>query len=102
MSLDIWDFLTLVILVFGIVMAITGVFSVGFGAGKSKKYGAVLLVVGAIIAVVWIYLAGFSDIEPFCDVGLSTLLVDAVMYLIAILIGAIAAAGIFLVMVLKT
>ncbi|MDR2699185.1 MAG: hypothetical protein LBB30_05890 [Candidatus Methanoplasma sp.] len=99
---DIWDFLTVIIFVFALVMMITGIFSAYFGAGKNRTYGGVLLAVGLIIGAVWAYLVGFSDIEPFCSVYAWDVVYDALINLIAVLIGALIAIGIFLVVVLKS
>ncbi len=100
--MDIWEFLTLIIFVFGIVMMIAGIFSAYFGAGKNRVYGGVIFAVGLIVSLVWAYLTIWSDITPFCDVGVWTVMYNALIDLIGILIGALVAVGIFLVVVLKS
>ncbi|MCL1979342.1 MAG: hypothetical protein FWG60_04215 [Methanomassiliicoccaceae archaeon] len=102
MELDIWSFLTVVIFVFSLVMMIAGIFSAYFGAGKNRAYGGIIFAVGFVICVVWAYLVGFSDIEPFCSVAAWDTMYDALINLIAVLIGALIAIGIFLVVVLKS
>jgi len=102
MTWDIWSFLTVVIFLFALVMMVAGIFSAYFGAGKNRAYGAVITIVGLVVGLVWAYLVGFSDITPFCDVEAWDIMYDAFVYLIAILIGALAAVGIFLVAVLKS
>ena len=97
--MDIWSFLSLIIVVFGLVLIIAGIFAAYFGAGKNKAYGAILAVVGLIVAVFWIYVAGPGDIV---HVYLWDVFVQAFWDLVAILIGALAAVGIFLVLVLKS
>ena len=97
-----WEFLTIIIFVFSLVMIITGIFSAYFGAGKNRAYGGVILAVGLIVGIIWAYLVGFSDIEPFCSVAAWDAVYDAVINLIAVLIGALIAIGIFLVVVLKS
>jgi len=102
MEFDIWNFLTIVIFVFALVMMIAGIFSAYFGAGKNRAYGGIIFAVGLIVGVIWAYLVGFSDIQPFCDVYAWDIVYDALINLIAVLIGALIAIGIFLVVVLKS
>ncbi|MCL1811792.1 MAG: hypothetical protein FWG41_06245 [Methanomassiliicoccaceae archaeon] len=102
MELDIWNFLTIIIFIFALVMMIAGIFSAYFGAGKNRAYGGIIFAVGFIVCIVWAYLVGFSDIEPFCDVPAWDVMYDALINLIAVLIGALIAIGIFLVVVLKS
>ena len=102
MDLGLWGFLTIIIFVFALVMMITGIFSAYFGAGKSRAYGAVMFVVGLIVGLAWVYLVIYSGIEPFSGVDAWEVLYSAIIYLLAVLIGAIIAIGIFLVVVLKS
>ncbi|MCL2296294.1 MAG: hypothetical protein FWC29_04345 [Methanomassiliicoccaceae archaeon] len=102
MELDIWSFLTIIIFVFALVMMVAGIFSAYFGAGKNRAYGGIIFAVGLIVCVVWAYLVGYSDIAPFCDVPAWDVMYNAFIYLIAVLIGALIAIGIFLVVVLKS
>jgi len=102
MDMDIWSFLTIIIFVFALVMMVAGIFSAYFGAGKNRAYGGIIFAVGSIVCVIWAYLVGFSDIEPFCAVPAWDVMYNALVYLIAVLIGALVAIGIFLVVVLKS
>jgi len=97
-----WEFLTVVIIVFALVMMVAGIFSAYFGAGKNRAYGGIIFAVGLIVCVVWAYLVGYSSIEPFCNVQAWDVMYDALINLIAVLIGALIAIGIFLVVVLKS
>ena len=102
MDLDIWSFLTVIIFVFALVMMIAGVFSAYFGAGRNRAYGGVIFAVGLIVCVVWAYLVWFSEIEPFYGVHAWDVMYDALVNMVAVLIGALIAIGIFLVVVLKS
>jgi len=97
-----YEFLTVIIFVFALVMMIAGIFSAYFGAGKNRAYGGIIFAVGFIVAVIWAYLVGYSSKEPFCSVAAWNTMYDALINLIAILIGALIAIGIFLVAVLKS
>ena len=94
--------MTIIIFVFALIMMIAGIFSAYFGAGKNRAYGGVMFAVGLVVCVVWAYLVGFSTIEPFCDVAAWDVMYDALINMIAVVIGALVAIGIFLVVVLKS
>jgi hypothetical protein len=103
----VWDwmtFLDMILIVFGLVMAITGLFSAYFGSGKSRTVGVVLTILGIIIFVGWVYLCTCSGIAPFYLPGgdLWTVVWNALVPLVAVLIGALIAVGIFLVSVMKS
>ena len=102
MDWTIWMFLTIVFVVLGIAMIALGIFSAYFGKGKNRNYGLLLAVVGAIVLIVWVYLAADSGIEPISDVHVFDLLRDTLIHLVGVLIGVLIAAGIFLVTVLKS
>ncbi|MDR0888221.1 MAG: hypothetical protein LBM39_03435 [Candidatus Methanoplasma sp.] len=96
------EFLTIIIFVFALVMVITGIFSAYFGAGKNRAYGAALLVVGLVVAIIWAWLVGFSEIEPFYAVEAWDTMYNAIVNTLAVIIGALIAIAIFLVAVLKS
>lgn len=102
MDIDIMSFLTLVVFAFALVMLVAGIFSAFFGSGKSKAAGGAMAIIGLIVGIIWAYLVGFSDIEPFCSVATWDTVYNAIIALIGILIGALVAVGIFLVVVLKS
>ena len=58
--------------------------------------------IGLIVGVVWVYLTGFSDIAPFCDVYTWDAVREAIINLVGILVGALVAVGIFLYAVMKS
>ncbi len=102
--LDFWDyrnFLTVLLLVFSLLLFIAGVFTAYFGSGKSRKIGAGLLVVGLIVGILIIYL--FSSYGPADDwVRITDVIVQALAVLIATLIGAAIAVGLFLLAIMKS
>jgi len=102
MGFDLMSFLTIVVFVFAIVMVIAGAFTAYFGSGKSRTVGLVLLIVGLAVTFIWAYLVGWSDIELFADVQAWDVMRDAIINIIAALIGALVAVGIFLVAVMKS
>ncbi|MBE6516714.1 MAG: hypothetical protein E7Z67_00815 [Thermoplasmata archaeon] len=95
-------FLTVAILAFALVMLLAGIFTAYFGTGKSRTIGFVLLAVGLIVGVLWVYLAGLSDIEALKVCGFTDVVLQAILDFLAIMIGAIVAVAVFLVAVMKS
>jgi len=102
MGFDLMSFLTIVVFIFAFVMMVAGAFTAYFGSGKSRTVGLVLLIVGLVVTIVWAYLVGWSDASLFADVAGWDVMRDALINIIAALIGALAAVGIFLVAVMKS
>ena len=99
---DLWSFITVAIVVFGIAMIALGFFSAYFGKGKNRNYGLLVAVVGAVVLIAWLWLTIWSGIEPYCCVEVWDTILNTLIALIAVIIGVAVAAGIFLVTVLKS
>ena len=95
------SFLTLVVFAFALILLLAGVFAAGFGSGKARTAGGIMAVVGLALGLIWAYLVGFSDIPMFADVAAWDVVCEAIVNVLAIAIGALIAAGIFLIVVLK-
>jgi len=97
------DFLTVAILAFAIVMILAGLFTAGFGNGRSRVAGVLMVIIGIAVGAVWIILAGNGGlIEPIIDVNIWDVFYNALVNLIGVLIGALVGVGIFLIVVLKS
>lgn len=96
--MEIMEFLSVLLMVFALVMVLAGIFTAYFGSGKSRTIGIILLVVGLVVGILWTYLAGISDIV---NVQLGTIIWNAFLYILAGLIGVLAAVGIFLLAIMK-
>ena len=94
------DFLTIVLMVFALFMLLAGIFTAYFGSGKSRMIGVVLLVVGLVVGLVWGLLCW--DEFAVIDVDLSELIWNSFLYIIAALIGMLAAVGVFLLAIMKS
>jgi uncharacterized membrane protein len=93
---DALQFLTILLLVFGLFLILAGIFTAYFGSGKSRSIGVVLLVVGIVVGIATAYLY-------HVDVGdLTGLIRESVLVILAAAIGALAAVGIFLVAIMKS
>jgi len=98
--MDLMEFLTVLILVFALFMLLAGIFTAYFGSGKSRMIGVALLVIGLVVGILWIVM-GFDDIN-IIDVNLSQVIWNAFLYILAGVLGALAAIGVFLVAIMKS
>jgi hypothetical protein len=97
--MELMDFLTVLLLTFSLFMLLAGVFTAYFGSGKSRMIGVVLLVVGLIVGLVWGYL-GYVD--EMITVDMSEVIWGAFVNILAALIGALIAVGVFLLAIMKS
>lgn len=102
--LNFWDpmnFLTVLLLVFSLLLFIAGVFTAYFGSGKSRKIGAGLLVIGLIIGIVVTFI--FSNYGPLDDVvRITEVISQSIAVILAAVIGAGIAVGLFLLAIMKS
>ncbi len=97
-AFDLMTFLTILLLTFAIFLVITGAFTAYFGSGKSRKIGAGLLVGGLVVGLLWGLYAG-----PYsAGVNLLEIIEQSVLVIIAAVIGAAAAIGLFLLAIMKS
>ena len=102
--MDAWEFLTVLILVFALFMLLAGIFTAYFGSGKSRMIGVVLLVIGLVVGILWVVLSMSSVhmIKFHEGVHLAGVVWNAFLYIIAGVLGALAAIGVFLVAIMKS
>lgn len=97
------EFLTIIVLAFAVVMVLAGLFTTGFGYGKSRVAGVIMLIMGIAVGIIWALLAGNGDlVEPIFDVDVWDVFWNGFVNLVGVLIGALVAVGIFLVAILKS
>jgi len=97
-----WQFLTIFLLVFALFMILAGVFTAYFGSGKSRTVGNALLVAGLVIGILGAY--GYHEgwLNPGHQGLLGALLWESFLVIVAAVIGALVAVGIFLVAIMKS
>jgi len=95
-------FVTILLLTFAFVLLIAGAFTAYFGSGKSRKIGAGLLVGGIVVGVLWLFLTAFGGPLDPAPGFLSGVIVQAILVLLAALLGAGAAIGLFLLAIMKS
>jgi hypothetical protein len=98
--MDLWEFLTVLILVFALFMLLAGIFTAYFGSGKSRMIGVALLVIGLVVGILWVVL-GMDSVDVI-HVDLSSVVWNAFLYIIAGVLGALAAIGVFLLAIMKS
>ncbi|HEY7588875.1 MAG TPA: hypothetical protein VIB49_09065 [Thermoplasmata archaeon] len=103
-AFDVWnpimDFVTILLLTFALFLVITGAFTAYFGSGKSRKIGAGLLVGGLIVGLIWAL--GVGPYNFILDVDLGTVILQSIGVILAAVIGAAAAIGLFLLAIMKS
>lgn len=104
-AFDVWTFVTILILTFALFLLITGAFTAYFGSGKSRKIGAGLLVGGLVVGVLLAYYV--YTVRPIHavlagTVGLGTVVLQSIGVILAAVIGAAAAIGLFLLAIMKS
>jgi hypothetical protein len=105
-------FVTIMILSFALFLLITGAFTAYFGSGKSRKIGAGLLVGGILIGVLWIVLRITKTIaygsainvtdQCITNCGMGDVVVQTIVVVLAVVIGAGLAIGLFLLAIMKS
>ena len=96
-----WQFLTILLLVFGLFLILAGVFTAYFGSGKSRTIGIALLVGGLVVGL----LTGYAYHQGLLGAAggqLGSLLWESFLVIVAAVIGALVAVGIFLVAIMKS
>ncbi|TLZ61205.1 MAG: hypothetical protein E6K13_07300 [Methanobacteriota archaeon] len=93
-------FVTILLLTFSLFLVITGAFTAYFGSGKSRKIGGGLLAGGVVVGVVWVVAAG--PLDTFGRFVLWDVVLETILVLVAAIIGAIAAIGLFLLAIMKS
>jgi ABC-type transport system involved in cytochrome c biogenesis permease subunit len=99
-SMELMEFLTVVLMVFALVMVLAGIFTAYFGSGKSRMIGVILLVVGLVVGILWAVLT-WDPYFNVIDVKLLEVVWNAFQYILAALIGILIAVGIFLLAIMK-
>jgi hypothetical protein len=88
-------FESITVLAFAIVLLLAGIFTMYFGAGKSRAIGGILFIVSIIAFISFYYLWGTSSI-------LETIIWPSIVAILATLVGGLIAVGIFLVAIMKS
>ena len=94
-------FLSMLMLVFAVASIIAGIFTAYFGSGKSRAVGAVLIIIGLIVGILFFWFAGIFTLFGTAPYSFSGVIVPGVMAVLGAVIGALIALGIFLLAIMK-
>jgi hypothetical protein len=96
-------FLSMLMLVFAIASVIAGIFTTYFGSGKSKVVGAILIIVGIIVFILFLWGARVLKIGAVPDLmDFAGAVINGIVAVAGALVGALIALGIFLLTIIKT
>ena len=96
-------FLSMLTLVFAIASIVAGFFTAYFGSGKSRVVGAILIVIGLLVFVIFMWGAGWlsSMIDRPTGILHFTQIANSIVAIIGAIVGALIALGIFLLAIMK-
>jgi len=97
-------FIGMLMLVFALASIVAGIFTAYFGSGKSRAVGAILIIIGLIVFVIFLYGAGvLSSLmgDPTGLLNLKGSIVNGVVAVVGAIVGALIALGIFLMAIMK-
>lgn len=93
-------FLIVLLLTFALFLFIAGLFTTYFGAGKSRKIGVVLSLLGVVIGVIG-YLAYYGPFKPDSGLTFLNFIIEPIVYIIAAIVGAGIALLVFIGAIMK-
>ncbi|MFO8077709.1 MAG: hypothetical protein R6U21_03600 [Thermoplasmatota archaeon] len=97
-------FLSMLMLVFAIASIIAGIFTAYFGSGKSRAVGGILIIIGLIVGIVFLWGAGVLGSMMGTPTGMFNLVgtvTNGIVAVIGAIVGALIALGIFLLAIMK-
>ena len=97
-----WQFLAILLLVFALFLILAGIFTAYFGSGKSRTVGVALLVAGLVVGVLVGYFYHAGPLNGGHAGHLEGLIWESFLVIVAAVIGALVAVGIFLVAIMKS
>jgi hypothetical protein len=95
-------FLGMMTLVFAIASIIAGIFTAYFGSGKSRAVGAILIIIGLLVGVIFLWGTGtipFGNIPELLN--FKAYVINGVVAVVGAVVGALIALGIFLLAIMK-
>ena len=100
------QFLSMLTLVFAIASIIAGIFTAYFGSGKSRAVGGILIVIGLLVFIIFMYGAGWLEGivgMPANNTILyfKTTILQGIVAILGAIVGAGIALGIFLMAIMK-
>ncbi|MDH7516798.1 MAG: hypothetical protein QHH19_00365 [Candidatus Thermoplasmatota archaeon] len=95
-------FLSMLTLVFAIASIIAGIFTAYFGSGKSRAVGAILIIIGIIVFILFLWGAGVLKMGNVPDtMDFVGTVINGIVAVVGAVVGALIALGIFLLAIMK-
>jgi len=94
----------MLLLVFAVASVIAGIFTAYFGSGKSRIVGVILILIGLIVGVLFLWGAGLLGSmigEPPAMMNFVGSITNGIVAVIGAIVGALIALGIFLLAIMK-
>jgi len=98
------QFLSMLTLVFAIASIIAGIFTAYFGSGKSRAVGGILIIIGLLVFVIFLFGAGLLESfmgKPSGILDFQGTIIQGVIAILGAIVGAAVALGIFLLAIMK-
>ena len=99
------QFLSMLTLVFAIASFIAGIFTAYFGSGKSKAVGGILMIIGILVLIIFMYGAGWLEgigiNMPEGILQFKDTILQGIVAILGAIVGAGIALGIFLMAIMK-
>jgi len=94
-------FVSMLMLVFAIASIIAGIFTAYFGSGKSRAVGVILILLGLIVGILFLWCAWLLPFLPAPPIGFVGCLQYGVITVVGAVVGALIALGLFLLAIMK-
>ncbi len=99
------QFLSMMVLIFGIASIIAGIFTAYFGSGRSRIIGWILIIIGVLVFIIFMWGAGWLEgIIGMPQEGIfyfKNTILQGIVAIIGAIVGAAIALGIFLLAIMK-
>ena len=98
------QFLSMLTLVFAIASFIAGIFTAYFGSGKSRAVGGILIIIGILVLIIFMYGAGWLSGMLGMPAGMLAFkgyILQGIVAIVGAIVGAAIALGIFLLAIMK-
>ena len=101
------QFLSMLTLVFAIASIIAGIFTAYFGSGRSRAVGGILIVIGFLVFVIFMYGAGWLttlvgiEMPAIKELVFQNHILQGIVAILGAIVGAGIALGIFLLAIMK-
>jgi hypothetical protein len=97
-------FLSMMTLVFAIASVIAGIFTAYFGSGKSRAVGGILIIIGVLVGIVFIWGSGLIaslGTPSIAILQFKGTITNGIVAVVGAVVGALIALGIFLLAIMK-